>query len=85
MIQTLDMSVQKNWNIGERRKVQLSVDALNLLNHPIFRLAGDVGGGTDVFGNYPSFSWTAASLQSVYTSWQAAIPRWTIQSLTRAA
>jgi hypothetical protein len=50
------------------------VDALNALNHPIFRTAPNVGGGTDLFGNYPSFNWTAATLQTVYTSWAAANP-----------
>ncbi len=76
MIQTLDISVQKNWNLGhsERRRIQLRVDALNVLNHPVFRLAGNVGGGTDLFGNYPSFSWTAATLQQAYTTWQVANP-----------
>jgi hypothetical protein len=61
-------------NLGEKRRVQLRVDALNVLNHPILRLAGNVGGGTDVFQNYPSLNWTAATLQSVYSSWQAANP-----------
>ena len=30
--------------------------------------------GTDLFGNYPSFNWTAATIQTVYTSWAAANP-----------
>jgi hypothetical protein len=74
MVQTLDVSVQKNWNIGEKRRIQLRVDALNVLNHPVFRNSPDVGGGTDIFQNYPSFTWTAATLQGVYTSWQQANP-----------
>jgi hypothetical protein len=74
MVQTLDMSVQKNWSIGEKRRIQLRVDALNVLNHPVFRNSPNVGGGTDLFQTYPSFSWTAASLKTVYDSWQAANP-----------
>jgi hypothetical protein len=74
LVQTLDLSVQKNWSIGEKRRIQLRVDALNVLNHPVFRNVPNVGGGTDVFGNYPSFAWTDASLQGVYNSWQAANP-----------
>jgi hypothetical protein len=66
--------VQKNFKLGEKRRVQLRVDALNVLNHPVFRTAPDVGGGTDLFGNYPSLTWTAASLQTVYTAWAAANP-----------
>jgi hypothetical protein len=60
--------------LGEKRRVQFRVDALNALNHPVFRTAPNVGGGTDIFQNYPSFAWTAATLQSVYTSWAAANP-----------
>ena len=74
MIQTLDLSVQKNWNIGEKRRIQLRVDALNVLNHPVFRNPPNVGGGTDIFQTYPSFAWTDTNLQSVYSSWQAANP-----------
>jgi hypothetical protein len=74
MVQTLDMSVQKNFKIGEKRGIQLRVDALNVLNHPVFRNPANVGGGTDLFQNYPSLAWTAASLQTVYVSWQQANP-----------
>src|SRR5258708_6525070 len=74
LVQTLDLSVQKNFSLGEKRRIQIRVDALNALNHPVFRTAPNVGGGTDLFGNYPSFNWTAGTLQSVYTSWAAANP-----------
>lgn len=74
MVQTLDASLQKNFPIGEKRRIQFRMDALNVLNHPVFRNTPNVGGGTDIFQNYPSFAWTAASLQSVYTSWQQANP-----------
>ena len=73
-IQTLDLSVQKEFRFDEKRRVQFRVDALNALNHPNFRTAPNVGGGTDIFGNYPTFNWTAATLQTVYTSWAAANP-----------
>jgi hypothetical protein len=74
LVQTLDLSVQKNFSLGERRSIQFRVDALNVLNHPVFRTAPNVGGGTDLFGNYPSFTWTAAMLQTVYNAWAAANP-----------
>jgi hypothetical protein len=74
MVQTLDMSVQKSVKLGEKRRVEFRVDALNALNHPVFRTAPNVGGGTDLFQTYPTFAWTAASLQSVYSSWAAANP-----------
>ena len=72
MVQTLDMSVQKSWRIGEKRSIQLRVDALNVLNHPVFRNVPDVGGGTDIFQNYPSFAWTSTTLQSTFNSWMNA-------------
>ena len=72
LVQTLDMSLQKSFRLGEKRRIQFRMDALNVLNHPVFRTAPNVGGGTDIFQTYPSFAWTAASLQSVYTSWAAA-------------
>jgi hypothetical protein len=69
MIQTLDVSVQKTWHITERTSVQFRVDALNVLNHPVFRNTPDSGGGTDIFGSYPGFSFTPAQIQSIYSSW----------------
>ena len=38
--QFFDLSIQKNFNIGEsgKRRVQFRVDALNALNHPTFRV-----------------------------------------------
>ncbi len=74
LVQTLDLSVQKNFKIGEKRRIQFRVDALNALNHPVFRTAANVGGGTDLFGNYPSLTWTPATLQTVYNLWAAANP-----------
>ncbi|HYL77500.1 MAG TPA: carboxypeptidase-like regulatory domain-containing protein [Bryobacteraceae bacterium] len=74
MVQTLDLSVQKSFSLGEKRRLQFRVDALNALNHPVFRTAPNVGGGTDLFGNYPTFAWSASSIQTVYNSWAAANP-----------
>jgi len=38
--QFLDLSIQKNFPIGKegKRRLQLRVDAINVLNHPIFRI-----------------------------------------------
>ena len=48
--QTLDMSLQKNFQISERFRLQFRVDAINVLNHPIFRAVPNNFGGTDIFG-----------------------------------
>ena len=53
MQQLFDFSVQKNVAVGERRRVQFRVDFNNLLNHPVFRVTPNNGGGTDFF-NAPS-------------------------------
>src|SRR5579884_939574 len=72
MIQTLDLSVQKTWKITEKTSVQFRVDALNVLNHPVFRNTPDNGGGTDIFSGYPSYSFTPTQIQAIYTAWAAA-------------
>jgi outer membrane receptor protein involved in Fe transport len=41
----LDMSVQKNWQFGEGRRLQLRVDAINLFNHPFFQFGRDSDAG----------------------------------------
>jgi hypothetical protein len=73
-VQTLDVTVQKEWHVGsnEKRRLQLRVDALNVLNHPVFRLAGNVGGGTDIFQTYPSLNFTSATLATLFSSWASA-------------
>lgn len=52
--QTLDLALQKNFYLGKSRKrrLQLRVDAINALNHPIFRSLRDSDSG-NIFG-YPS-------------------------------
>lgn len=75
MQQTLDVSVQKNWNIGEKRRIQFRADFVDALNHPVFRVPINNGGGTDVFnatGGYPNFTVSKANVTSYYTTWAAA-------------
>ncbi len=70
--QTFDISVQKSWNIGEKRRIQFRVDMINAFNHPVFRNAVNDAGGTDIFGSAPNFTPTAATIASNYTTWAAA-------------
>jgi hypothetical protein len=66
--QFLDLSVQKNFRLGEKRRLQFRVDALNLLNHPVFRTFPNNAGGTD-FNGAPS---TAVLSAADYNTWAAA-------------
>jgi len=66
--QFLDISVQKSFRLGEKRSVQFRVDALNLLNHPVFRTYPNNAGGTDFMGA-PS---TVALSNADYNTWAAA-------------
>jgi outer membrane receptor protein involved in Fe transport len=52
--ETLDLAVQKNFYLGKdkRRRLQLRLDAINALNHPIFRNLRDSDAG-NIYG-YPS-------------------------------
>jgi hypothetical protein len=63
-----DLSVQKNFRIGEKRRLQFRVDALNAFNHPVFRVFPNNAGGTD-FMNVPS---TAALTGADYDTWARA-------------
>lgn len=69
--QFLDLSIQKNWNLGEggKRRIQFRVDGLNVLNHPTFRVSPNNAGGTDFMTNAPS---TAALSSSDYNTWASA-------------
>jgi hypothetical protein len=58
-----DASVQKNIALGEKRRLQIRIDALNLLNHPTFLL--EPGGNADFMGA-PSTSTLATS---AYNTW----------------
>ncbi len=49
--QLFDLSVQKSFRIGERRRLQFRVDMINVLNHPIFR-TNSGNAGPDFMGGY---------------------------------
>lgn len=68
--QYVDLSLQKNFRLGEngKRRLQFRADALNLLNHPVFRVFPNNAGGTDFMGA-PS---TAALSAADYNTWAAA-------------
>ncbi|MEO7143526.1 MAG: hypothetical protein ABI165_08490, partial [Bryobacteraceae bacterium] len=66
--QALDLSLQKNFRLGEKRRLQFRVDALNALNHPIFTVYPNNAGGADFMGA-PS---TATLTTSAYNIWAAA-------------
>jgi hypothetical protein len=64
-----DQSIQKNFNLGEKRRLQFRVDFLNAFNHPNFRVLPNNAGNTDVWGNtIPTAALTAAD----YNTWAAA-------------
>ena len=67
--QYYDQSIQKNWKIGEKRRLQLRVDFLNAFNHPNFRVLPNNSGNTDVWGNTIS---TANLSASEYDQWASA-------------
>ena len=66
-----DMSVQKSFRLGqgEKRRLQLRVDANNVFNHPIFRTYPNNAGGVDFTSSQPS---TATLTTSAYNTWAAA-------------
>ncbi len=36
-----DLSIQKNWRVGEGKRFQLRMDAINVFNHPFFQFGRD--------------------------------------------
>jgi hypothetical protein len=66
--QAFDFSLQKNFRIGEKRRLQFRVDALNALNHPIFTVFPNNAGGADFMGA-PS---TATLTTAAYNTWATA-------------
>jgi hypothetical protein len=70
--QTLDLSVQKNFKINERLRIQLRVDALNALNHPIFRTVPNNFGGTDIWGGGGGGLNTGTLNSTDYNNWAIA-------------
>ena len=66
----MDFSIQKSFRLGsEKRRIQFRVDALNLLNHPTFRVFPNNQGGTDWNASAPS---VAALSTADYNTWAAA-------------
>jgi hypothetical protein len=68
---TLDLSVQKNFPIGKdgKRRLQIRVDAINVLNHPIFRI-GAIEDAGEIFA-----APTEGTLSNgEYDAWAAAAP-----------
>jgi hypothetical protein len=65
-----DMSVQKSIYLGEsgKRRLQIRVDALNVLNHPTFAVFPNNAGGADFMGA-PS---TATLTTAAYNTWATA-------------
>jgi hypothetical protein len=64
-----DASIQKDFKIGENRRIQFRVDLLNALNHPAFRVYPNNSGGTDLFNAAPvATALTAAD----YNTWATA-------------
>ena len=64
------MSVQKNINLSEsgKRRLQIRVDALNVLNHPTFAVFPNNAGGADFIGAPSTATLTTAS----YNAWATA-------------
>jgi hypothetical protein len=65
--QFFDLSIQKNFSLGEKRRIQFRVDALNALNHPTFRVFPNNAGGTD--WNASAAPSTAALTAADYNTW----------------
>jgi hypothetical protein len=67
--QFFDASIQKNFRIGENRRIQFRADLLNAFNHPVFRVYPNNAGGTDLFNNAPT---TTALSAADYNTWATA-------------
>ena len=70
MQQNFDLSLQKNFSLGEsgKRRLQFRIDLLNALNHPTFAVSPNNGGGADFMGA-PS---TATLTTAAYNAWATA-------------
>ena len=78
--QSFDLSLQKNFRIKERFRLQFRMDALNALNHPIFTVYPNNQGGADFMGA-PS---TATLTTTAYNTWATANSQ-PLQSTTAGA
>ncbi len=71
MQQYLDASVQKNFPLREGRyRLQFRVDALNVLNHPVFA-PGSTTAGTGGAADFTSLPSTTALTAAQYDAWAA--------------
>jgi hypothetical protein len=60
-------SIQKDFPLGERRKLQVRVDFINAFNHPNYRVFLNNAGGTDFMGAPSEANLSAAE----FTAWAA--------------
>jgi hypothetical protein len=63
-----DGSIQKSFRLGEKRRLQFRMDALNAFNHPVFAVYPNNAGGADYMGAPSTTALTTAN----YTSWATA-------------
>ena len=68
--QFFDASIQKSFRLGEnsKRRIEFRMDGLNVLNHPVFAVYPNNGGGADFMGA-PS---TGTLSTSAYNTWASA-------------
>jgi hypothetical protein len=64
----IDANIEKNFRLGEKRRVQFRLDALNVFNHPTFAVYPNNAGGADFMGA-PS---TATLTTAAYNTWATA-------------
>lgn len=67
--QYFDFSLQKNFRLGERLRLQARMDALNIFNHPVYSVYPNNAGGTADFMGAPS---TATLTTAAYNTWATA-------------
>jgi hypothetical protein len=67
--QFFDLSIQKNFKLGEKRALQFRMDLLNAFNHPAFKVFPNNAGGTDFFNAAPTVT---ALTAADYNTWATA-------------
>jgi hypothetical protein len=68
-LQYFDVSIEKNFKLGEgKRRIQLRMDLLNALNHPVFR----VGNNSQPFNDFMSAPNTGTLSGAEYNNWAIA-------------
>jgi hypothetical protein len=69
LMQYFDVSIEKNFKLGEgKRRIQLRMDLLNVLNHPVFR----VGNNSQPFNDFMSAPNTGRLSGAEYNNWAVA-------------